>query len=56
MAGPFSVALDDGRRLAGWESGENRAPAVLFHVGTPAAGIPFAPLVEDVRARGAAVS
>lgn len=52
MAGPFSVALDDGRRLAGWESGENRAPAVLFHVGTPAAGIPFAPLVEDVRARG----
>ncbi|HEY7177794.1 MAG TPA: alpha/beta fold hydrolase [Gaiella sp.] len=53
MAGaPFTVDLPDGRRLEGWAAGEGDAPTVLFHVGTPAAGIPFVPLVDEVLGRG----
>jgi pimeloyl-ACP methyl ester carboxylesterase len=48
----FAVDLPDGRRLEGWAAGERDAPTLLLHVGTPAAGIPFAPLVDDVLARG----
>jgi pimeloyl-ACP methyl ester carboxylesterase len=50
--GPFTLALPDGRRLEGWAAGEDAAPVVLLHLGTPSAGVRFKPLVEQVRARG----
>ena len=54
MAGePFAVDLADGRRLEGWTAGETDAPAVLLHMGTPSAGVPFAPIVDATTARGA---
>lgn len=49
--GPFTVALADGRRLEGWSAGE-AGEAVLFHVGTPSAGIPYEPLFAEVVRRG----
>ena len=51
-AGAFTLDLADGRRLEGWEAGEAGAPGVLFHFGTPSAGLPFAPLVDATLARG----
>ena len=51
--GPFSLDLADGRRLEGWSAGERGAPAVLLHMGTPSAGVPFAPIVDATLARGA---
>jgi pimeloyl-ACP methyl ester carboxylesterase len=50
--GAFTVPLPDGRLLEGWASGERGQPAVLFHVGTPSAGMPFAPLVAAAQQRG----
>lgn len=50
--GPVTVDLPDGRRLEAWTAGETTAPGVLFHVGTPAAGTPFAPVVDATLARG----
>jgi pimeloyl-ACP methyl ester carboxylesterase len=50
--GAFTVDRADGRRLECWASSRATEDAVLFHVGTPAAGIPFAPLVDDVVRRG----
>jgi len=50
--GTFTVDLPDGRLLEGWASAESGRPAVLFHVGTPSAGTPFAPLVDAAQARG----
>ena len=51
--GSFSLDLADGRRLEGWSAGEPGAPAVLLHMGTPSAGVPFAPIVDATLARGA---
>ena len=51
-AGGFTIELADGRRLEGWDAGEPGAPGLLFHFGTPSAGIPYAPLVEATLARG----
>lgn len=51
-AGPFTVDLADGRRLEGWDSGGPKAPGLLFHFGTPSAGLPFAPLVDETLAHG----
>jgi len=48
----FTVDRAGGRRLEGWETGARGAPGVLFHFGTPSAGIPFAPLVDATLARG----
>ena len=39
-AGAFSIELADGRLLEGWDAGEPGAPGLLFHFGTPSAGIP----------------
>jgi pimeloyl-ACP methyl ester carboxylesterase len=50
--GTFTVGLPDGRRLEGWAAGQSGTPAVLFHVGTPSAGAPFAPLVAAALERG----
>jgi pimeloyl-ACP methyl ester carboxylesterase len=49
--GPFTVDLADGRKLEGWAAGE-AAEALLFHVGTPSAGIPYPPLVREAERRG----
>lgn len=51
-AGAFSIELADGRLLEGWDAGEPGAPGLLFHFGTPSAGIPYAPLVDETLARG----
>ena len=50
---PFAVDLADGRRVEGWTAGETGAPAVVLHMGTPSAGVPFAPIVDATTARGA---
>jgi len=50
--GPFTLDLPDGRRLEGWTAGEHGGPAVLLHLGTPSAAVPFAPLVDCALARG----
>lgn len=50
--GPISIDLADGRRLEGWSAGDVDAPAVVLHMGTPGAGIPFAPLVDATLTRG----
>ena len=47
-----TIDLPDGRRLEGWAAGDPTAPGVLVHFGTPAAGVPFDPLVEQTLARG----
>ncbi|HEX2304039.1 MAG TPA: alpha/beta fold hydrolase [Gaiella sp.] len=49
--GAFEVALPDGRRLEGWASEGPSTSAVLFHVGTPCAGIAYEPLVEETARR-----
>jgi pimeloyl-ACP methyl ester carboxylesterase len=49
--GPFTVELADGRVLEGWTAGA-AAEAVLLHMGTPSAGIPFEPVVAEVTRRG----
>jgi pimeloyl-ACP methyl ester carboxylesterase len=49
--GPFTVELIDGRLLEGWSAGAARE-AVLFHVGTPSAGIPYPPLVRETERHG----
>jgi pimeloyl-ACP methyl ester carboxylesterase len=51
-AGAFTVDLPDGRRLEGWEAGEPGGSGLLFHFGTPSAGIPFTRLVDETLARG----
>jgi pimeloyl-ACP methyl ester carboxylesterase len=51
-AGAFTIDLADGRRLEGWEAGEPSASGLLFHFGTPSAGVAYAPLVEETLARG----
>jgi pimeloyl-ACP methyl ester carboxylesterase len=43
----------DGRRLSVYDEGHRHGPAILCHYGTPLAGPPFAPWVEDMSARGA---
>lgn len=48
----FTVDLPGGRQLEGWEAGAAGAPGVLFHFGTPSAGLPFAPLVDATLGRG----
>jgi pimeloyl-ACP methyl ester carboxylesterase len=49
--GPFTIDLADGRRLEGWAAGD-AGPVVLFHVGTPSAGIPYPPLVAAAARHG----
>jgi pimeloyl-ACP methyl ester carboxylesterase len=49
--GPLTVELTDGRRLEGWTAG-TASEAVLFHVGTPSAGIPYTPLVNEAGRQG----
>jgi pimeloyl-ACP methyl ester carboxylesterase len=50
--GAFAIDLSDGRRLEGWSSGGESGPALLLELGTPSAGIAFAPMVEAAGSRG----
>lgn len=50
--GSFDLVLDDGRRLEGWAGAGTSAEAVLLHVGTPSAGVPFEPWVAATARRG----
>jgi pimeloyl-ACP methyl ester carboxylesterase len=50
--GAFAILLADGRRLEGWTSGGHSTSALLLHVGTPGAGIPYEPIVEAAVTRG----
>jgi pimeloyl-ACP methyl ester carboxylesterase len=49
--GAFELELSDGRLLEGWASEGASPRGLLFHVGTPCAGIPFAPMVAEAIAR-----
>ena len=44
--GEFAVTLGDGRQLAGWATANPSRSAVLFHFGTPSAGIAYEPIVR----------
>jgi len=48
----FVLELPGGRRLAGWASEGGSPNGLLFHVGTPCAGIPYEPLVAEAVGRG----
>jgi len=53
MAVPTSdLLLPDGRSLDVYLAGPEDGTPLLFHVGTPCAGLPFAPLVETLAQRG----
>jgi pimeloyl-ACP methyl ester carboxylesterase len=51
-AGAFSIALADGRELEAWATDGESTAAVLLHVGTPCAGLPFEPMLEAAVRRG----
>jgi pimeloyl-ACP methyl ester carboxylesterase len=48
----FALVVPDGRRLEGWASASVSRAAVLMHVGTPSAGVPWAPWVAAADDRG----
>lgn len=50
--GGISLTLDDGRVLEAWRGGADGTSAVLFHVGTPSAGIAYEPMVSVATDRG----
>lgn len=47
----FRLVHTHGRRIEGWASAGPGRDAVLMHLGTPSAGIPYDPVVEAVVAR-----
>jgi pimeloyl-ACP methyl ester carboxylesterase len=47
----FELELSDGRLLEGWASEGQSPSGLLFHAGTPCAGVPFAPVVAETVAR-----
>jgi len=48
----FELALGDGRLLEGWASAGTSSSAMLLHLGTPSAGIPYAAWVAAATERG----
>jgi pimeloyl-ACP methyl ester carboxylesterase len=52
MATPTRVATPDGRSLDVYAAGPVDGDVLLFHIGTPAAPIPFAPAVQVMADRG----
>ena len=46
------LILGDGRSLDVYLAGPERGTPLLFHIGTPGAGLPFAPFVETLAERG----
>jgi len=51
-ATPTQLTLSDGRSLDVYLAGPQTGTPLLFHIGTPGAGIPFAPFVESLSERG----
>jgi pimeloyl-ACP methyl ester carboxylesterase len=51
-ASPQPLMTPDGRRLDVWLAGPAEATPLVFHAGTPGAGLPFAPFVGELAARG----
>jgi pimeloyl-ACP methyl ester carboxylesterase len=49
---PTQLTLGDGRPLDVYLAGPDTGTPLLFHIGTPCAGIPFAPFVETLAERG----
>jgi pimeloyl-ACP methyl ester carboxylesterase len=48
----MQLSLGDGRSLDVYLDGPETGTPLLFHVGTPCAGLPFAPFVETLAERG----
>ncbi len=51
-AEPLALETPDGRRLDVWLAGPEDGTPLVFHVGTPSAGIPFPRFVEQLAQRG----
>ena len=49
---PTLVDLKDGRKIEVRTAGPKDGDILLFHHGTPGAGLPFRPWVESAAARG----
>ena len=47
-----AVTLPDGRALAVWEAGDPSGPLVVYHHGTPMAGLLYEPHARDAEERG----
>ena len=52
MASPTTFAMPDGRSLDVWVEGPPDGETLVFHGGTPGAGLPYGPHVEALVARG----
>src|SRR5262245_51120795 len=52
MTTPILVDLEDGRKIEVRTAGPEDGEVLLFHHGTPGAGLPFRPWVESAAARG----
>lgn len=50
--GPRPLQAPDGRLLDVWLAGPEEATPLVFHAGTPGAGLPFAPFVRLLAERG----
>jgi pimeloyl-ACP methyl ester carboxylesterase len=48
---PVQLTLSDGRSLDVYLAGPETGTPLLFHLGTPCAGLPFAPIVETLAER-----
>jgi pimeloyl-ACP methyl ester carboxylesterase len=48
----FTLELPGGGRLEGWAGEARSRTGLLFHVGTPCAGLPYEPLVAEASGRG----
>jgi pimeloyl-ACP methyl ester carboxylesterase len=49
---PKQMTLNDGRSLDIYLAGPETGTPLLFHIGTPGAGLPFAPFVDTLAERG----
>jgi pimeloyl-ACP methyl ester carboxylesterase len=50
--GSVTITVSDGRQIEAWSSYGSSSTGLLFHFGTPCAGVPWAPLVKEAESRG----
>jgi pimeloyl-ACP methyl ester carboxylesterase len=50
--GSSTITVPDGRRIEAWASDGSSSTGLLFHFGTPCAGVPYAPLAKEAASRG----
>ena len=50
--GSLTIELSDGHMIEAWSSEGSPSTGLLFHFGTPCAGVPYAPLVTEAQSRG----